>query len=315
MKQIAKLHLHVTNQCTSYCKHCSSEAGPRGKRFLTIGDLQYIIDWVSDAGAKWLELSGGEPLTLGDDLFRLIEYAHDKDLYVSLLSNGCLIDHQTAQKLREAGIERVSISIYGANSNTHDDFTQTPGSFVKTMRGIQHVLQAGIETVANVVVTPKNLGELHQLPLLLDGISLYAFGSIVPAGRGLTLQEYTFSEGSIARAINKIESDFSGISHYFMLSLYPFSSESLERYCMRPIEEVTVNHAGQLIPCCVLPEDLQYREGRVKERNFSEIVLDDPVFYWLKKGHQCMREALQYSPANHNLCKSCITMLRSLINS
>jgi MoaA/NifB/PqqE/SkfB family radical SAM enzyme len=315
MKQIAKLHLHVTNQCTHYCRHCSSEAGPHGKRYLTTRDFQYILDWARDAGAKWVELSGGEPLTLGEDLFQLIEYAHENDLYTSLLSNGSLIDLPTAHTLRDAGIGRVGVSIYGANSNTHDDFTRTPGSFSKTVRGMQHLTQASIETIANVVVTPKNLAELHQLPSLLDGIAGYAFGAVVPAGRGRTLPGYTFSEEGSARAIRAIESAFSGISHYFMLSLYPASSENMTRYCMRPFDEVTVNHEGQVIPCCVFPEDLLCRVGNAKERNFDEIVLDAPVFYWLKKGHQRMREALQGSPAKHNLCTSCIAMLRSLTAS
>jgi len=32
MKTLAKLHLHVTNQCTHYCKHYTSDAGRNGKR-------------------------------------------------------------------------------------------------------------------------------------------------------------------------------------------------------------------------------------------------------------------------------------------
>jgi MoaA/NifB/PqqE/SkfB family radical SAM enzyme len=312
MTSLAKLHLHVTNQCTHHCKHCSSNAGRGGQRILTNSDFDYILAWAREAGAQWLELSGGEPLTLGDDLFHLIAAAAERGLYVSLLSNGCLIDSDAAHKLRAAGTERMGISLYGATAATHDDFTQTPGSFSKTIRGMKHLINAGIETVANIVVTPKNLAELHDIPALLDGIDLYTFGAVVPAGRGATLNDYMFSERGYTDAIHTIERHFDDTTHYFMISLYPHDPSALERYCRRPVEEAIVSHDGHLIPCCVLPHDLCYHTGNAKNRDFHAIVPDDPVFTWLAKGHHAMAEALQSSPVSHNLCTTCIDMLRLL---
>ncbi len=312
MKAIAKLHFHVTNQCTHYCRHCASEAGPRGTRGLTPGDGQYIIDWASDAGAEWVELSGGEPLTLGEDLFSLIEYAHAKGLYTSLLSNGALIDGPTVRRLREAGIGQVGVSLYGASLKTHDAFTRTPGSLVKTEQGIQQLTRGDIETIVNIVVTPFNLHELHDLPSRLEGVARYTFGAIVPTGRGGSLPEYSFTEDDGARAIRVIDRAFTGIPHSFMLSLHPSSLEDVTRYCRRPIDEVTINHEGQVIPCCAFPADLQERVGRARERKLKTIGPKTPVFHWLIRGHQRMREAFHGSLSKHNLCKNCITMLRAL---
>jgi len=312
MTFLAKLHLHVTNHCTHQCKHCSSNAGRDGQRILTNSDFQYILTWAREAGAQWLELSGGEPLTLGDDLFHLIASAAKRGLYVSLLSNGSLIDADAAHQLRAAGAERIGISLYGATAATHDAFTQTPGSFSQTIRGINHAVAAGIETVANIVVTPQNLAELHDIPALLDGIDLYTFGAVVPAGRGATLTDYMFSERGYTAAIHTIERHFADTPHYFMISLYPHPPRTLERYCRRPVEEAIVSHDGHLIPCCVLPHDLCYHEGNVNDRDFHAITHDDPVYTWLAKGHHAMAEALQYSSVSHNLCTTCIDMLRSL---
>jgi len=312
---IAKLHFHVTNQCTHYCRHCASNAGPQGKRELTTGDSQYIIDWASDAGAQWVELSGGEPLTLGEDLFALIEYAQAKGLYTSLLSNGSLIDGPTARRLREAGIGQVGVSLYGADSKTHDAFTRTPGSLAKTEQGIQQLTRSDIETIVNVVVTPFNLNELQHLPSRLDGVARYTFGAIVPTGRGHSLPEYTFSEEGSARVIREIDRTFAGIPHAFMLSLHPTALEDWPRYCMRPIDEVTVNHEGHVIPCCALPADLQEQVGSARERNLEDLVFETPVFQWLIQGHQRMREAFHGPLAKHNLCQNCITMLHALTRS
>ena len=170
-----KLHLHATNLCLNHCKHCSVEANSSVQPHLDGSDFKYLVDWASEAGAKWLEISGGEPLTLGKSLFELIAYAHDKSLYVSLLSNGCMIDEEGSKRLSSAGIGRISISLYGATPGTHDDFTQTPGSFSKTLTGIHAVAEAGLEVIINLVVTPKNLDEIPLLTSQLTGIDLYTF--------------------------------------------------------------------------------------------------------------------------------------------
>jgi MoaA/NifB/PqqE/SkfB family radical SAM enzyme len=304
-----KLHLHATNRCTNYCKHCSVEAGPTGPPLLDGADFRYLVDWASEAGAKWLEISGGEPLTLGDALFELIAYAHDKSLYVSLLTNGCMIDEQGGKRLRTMGAERIGISLYGAIPVSHDDFTQTPGSFSKALTGIHAVADAGFEVVVNVIVTPKNVDELHLLPSLLTGIDLYTFGSVVPSGRGSTLTKYAFSEQGYRRAIEKLERAFTGVPYLFLSSLSPTPSTDLERYCVRPRIETTVNHEGHRVPCCLLPRKMQYPTGNVKNRNFHELTDDDLVYCWLERGHKALREHLQSSEGSHNLCKNCINML------
>lgn len=308
---ISKLHLHVTNRCTSYCRHCASESGPNEQRTLTNSDFHNILDWAYDAGAQWVEFSGGEPLTLKEDLFEILHYAHQKPLYTSILTNGCLLDEKTAQKLRAVGVDRVGISIYGATARTHNDFTQTPCSFSQTLNGIHNAIQTGIETVANVIVTPQNLNELHHLPSFLDDVDLYTFGSIVPAGRGASVPDYSFSEAGYEQGIKKIQRDFTGINHYFMISLYPYSSHELRRFCMRPIDEVTIDPKGCIIPCCVLPITLRSCLGKIRNgdlaKNYTQLS-DDPIFYWLQQGHRSMRHSLQYPLVSMNLCVSCIDM-------
>ncbi|MCW4041082.1 MAG: radical SAM protein [Candidatus Bathyarchaeota archaeon] len=308
---ISKLHLHVTNRCTSYCKHCSSASGPNGHKVLAKRDFEYILDWAYNQGVRWVEFSGGEPLTLGDDLFAVSKYAHHKPLYISILTNGCLLDKKTAQRLREVGVNSIGISIYGANAKTHNDFTQTPHSFSQTLNGITNISKTGIESIANVIVTPQNLTELHRLPSLLENIDLFTFGSVVPAGRGASLRNYSFSEEGYMHAIKKIESDFIGINHYFMISLYPSSSKDMMRFCMRPNEEVTIDHNGYVIPCCLLPASLRNLRANSHHRDLAKTfkqAYDDPVFHWLSKGHRSMCNYLQYPTISANLCSSCIEM-------
>ena len=60
-----------------------------------------------------LVFSGGEPLCR-DDIFELIEYAGSKKLILALASNGTTINAEIAKRIKQCGIDRVSISLDGA---------------------------------------------------------------------------------------------------------------------------------------------------------------------------------------------------------
>lgn len=80
---------------------------------------------------------------------------------------------------------------------------------------------------------------------------------------------------------------------------------------MRPIDEVTIDPKGYIIPCCVLPITLRSRLEKIRNRDLTDRYTqlhDDPIFYWLQRGHHSMRHTLHYPSVSMNLCASCIDM-------
>ena len=309
-----KIHFHITEQCGNNCRHCSVDAGPGRNRFLTRWDLRRIIDWASMTGASILEISGGEPLTLGEDLYWTLRYASDRGLHTSLLTNGYMLSKKTAERLRLARVTAVGVSVYGSKPETHDDFTRTTGSFKAAINGIRNAERQGLDTIADIVVTPKNLSELQFLPNLLEEVDVFTFASIVPSGRGANVEGYEFTDKDCEEAIERIEASFSGRTYYFLNSLYSGQSDELERYCARPVEETVIDPRGRLISCCLLPHDLQSRGlNLADDDSASATINDDPVSHWLTLGHGSMRKRLNNPPISHNLCRNCIEMLRLLV--
>jgi AdoMet-dependent heme synthase len=68
-----------------------------------------IISQIADFGSPILVLSGGEPL-YRHDIFELAEYATSRGLRTALATNGTLVTKDIAEKIKKAGIKRVSIS-------------------------------------------------------------------------------------------------------------------------------------------------------------------------------------------------------------
>jgi radical SAM protein with 4Fe4S-binding SPASM domain len=149
-----------------------------------------LIDELSGWGRTILVFSGGEPL-LRPDIFSLMKYAGEKGLVVALATNGTLIDQVTAERIRETGADRVSISFDGADEATHDAFRRVPGSFQAALAGAGELRAQGVALQINVTVARHNADQLDEMVSLaknLGAAALHLF-LLVPVGCGMEIAE------------------------------------------------------------------------------------------------------------------------------
>ena len=109
-------------------------------------------------------LSGGEPL-YRHDIFQLAEYATSRGIRTALATNGTLVTKDVAEKIKNAGIKRVSISLDGSDATTHDTFRGIPGAFDAAVYGMRNLQQVGVSVQINTTIARHNA---HQLPDVLD---------------------------------------------------------------------------------------------------------------------------------------------------
>ncbi len=135
-------------------------------------------------------LSGGEPL-YRPDIFELAEYANSLGLRVALATNGTLVTKDVAEKVKHAGIKRVSISLDGSDAATHDSFRGIPGAFDAAVYGMRNLQEVGVSVQINMTIARHNA---HQLPEVLDlarrlgADALHTF-LLVPVGCGVDIAE------------------------------------------------------------------------------------------------------------------------------
>jgi radical SAM protein with 4Fe4S-binding SPASM domain len=144
-----------------------------------------VIDQLAEAGLLILAFSGGEPL-MRPDIFQLIERAAQKDLVVNIATNGAIISDKKAKRLKESGVRSITVSLDGADAETHDYFRQTPGLFNRTIKAIKILVENELRVV--VSFTPS-IFNYHQGPAVVRlacelGASAVNMSEYVPAGRG-----------------------------------------------------------------------------------------------------------------------------------
>jgi MoaA/NifB/PqqE/SkfB family radical SAM enzyme len=179
----------VTKGCNLRCIHCRATA----TELMSPQDLPTeralgIIRQIADYGNPILVLSGGEPL-YRQDIFQLAEYANSLGLRTALATNGTLVTSDVAQRIKQSGIKRVSISLDGADADTHDSFRGIPGAFEAAIYGMKNLQRQGVSVQINTTIARHNA---HQLPDVLTlarrlgADALHTF-LLVPVGCGVDI--------------------------------------------------------------------------------------------------------------------------------
>jgi hypothetical protein len=132
----------LTKGCNLRCIHCRATATElSAPSDLSTEAARDIIDQIAEVSTPILVLSGGEPL-FRSDIFQLARYGTDKGLRVALATNGTLVTKHVARMIQDSGVQRVAISLDGADALTHDTFRGIPGAFDAAIAGFRNLKES-----------------------------------------------------------------------------------------------------------------------------------------------------------------------------
>jgi AdoMet-dependent heme synthase len=177
----------TTRACDLACKHCRAEAvAYRRPDELTTAEAKRMIDRVADEfGRVVFVLSGGDCLKR-PDTYELIEYGFKRGLRMGATpATTPLATRENIQRLRDAGISRLAVSLDGSCPEIHDAFRRVDGSFEWGMRILETCRELGISTQVNTVIGRHNLHDFDNLAALMArlGIVFWEVFFLVPTGR------------------------------------------------------------------------------------------------------------------------------------
>lgn len=194
-----------TKACNLRCIHCyyTARPGPDPNELAT-ADVQAFIDDLADFGTPVLLFSGGEPM-LREDLYELGAYAVERGIRTVISTNGTLIDHAAARRIKEAGFSYVGISLDGINE-TNDHFRGKSGAFDSALLGFRNCQEAEVRTGLRLTLNKHNFQDLSDILDLLrdERIPRACFYHLVYAGRGRKMQEDDLTLGETRTALDMI---------------------------------------------------------------------------------------------------------------
>jgi GTP 3',8-cyclase len=145
---IHDLRVSITDRCNYKCVYCRT--GEVGAQYpeLKIDEYLRLIRLFVGLGIEKVRLTGGEPLLrhglvdLIRDLARL-RTPSGRPLDLALTTNGHLLEGMAAP-LRDAGLQRVTVSMDAVDAGVFEHITRVPGSYEQVLRGIRSARDAGL---------------------------------------------------------------------------------------------------------------------------------------------------------------------------
>jgi MoaA/NifB/PqqE/SkfB family radical SAM enzyme len=161
----------ITRNCNCDCEHCVVSGGEGD---LDIDTIKRAIDDVLDMGAMVIVFTEGDPM-LREEIYELIDYVDKDRAIVNIYTPGTEMTPEKAQKLKEAGLHNLLVSIYSTEPEKHDAVRRLDGAFEKATAAIRMGLDAGLLVTMATHVSPKNIDELPAMYEFAKELGVHEF--------------------------------------------------------------------------------------------------------------------------------------------
>jgi cyclic pyranopterin phosphate synthase len=274
-RPINYLRISVTDRCNLRCIYCMPEAGidlMSHYDILSYEEIYSVVKAAAELGISRVRLTGGEPLVRAGlaDLVSLIS-SIDTIEDLSLTTNGILLA-QHAAELKEAGLQRVNVSLDTLKPERFRQITRC-GTLDDTLEGIAAANAAGLTPVKinMVVIAGLNDDEVTDFAAktVRDGWNV-RFIELMPSSANEPVSARLFSVGEMRKrieALGKLEPHQidvgNGPARYFRLpgakGTIGFISPVTEHFCFQ-CNRLRLTADGKLRPCLLSEDEIDLKE-------------------------------------------------------
>ena len=246
------LHIDVTTRCPLKCPQCYKLYG--NEVDLPIEALKVLVDEARQIGVFQIAIGGGEPL-LYEKLEEGIDYITTQGLACTLTTSGYKMDLTVVEKLINAGLNHLQISLNGSSEAINQLSRDGYGYAIEAMKALKKYgnnVSWGINWVARK-------DNIHDLESLLSLIHFYGAGNInilrYKPTMGEDYDEIALEEKDYERLMDTIrrirgitvcmDSAFS----FLLCKLYAYQTESIVAGCGAGRNFMVVDPMGRFKPC------------------------------------------------------------------
>lgn len=283
--------IEPTTACNLRCPECPSGAEklerPGGKL-----QLKHFIPILEKLPPEtmWLTLYfQGEPY-LNKNFIEMVRTAKKRRLFVSTSTNGHFLDEETARKTIVSGLDKIIVSIDGADAETYLSYRRG-GNFEKVLAGVKHLTALKREL--------KSLSPLVVIQFLVFRQNEHQIKDIAALSKSLgadvlelkTAQHYSYEDG------NPYMTSIDKYSRYKKRKSGKYALKgNMHNHCRRMWSSCVITWDGSVVPCCY-DKNAEYCYGNLQQSNFKDI--------WEGNEAEKFRKQLWLSRKEIAICSNC----------
>lgn len=294
-RNITYLRLSVTDLCSLRCRYCMPAGGvPKRDRgdVCSLEELVEITQAAVDCGVRKVRLTGGEPLVRRGilDICRGISAISEVE-ELCLTTNGAALS-QLAKPLREAGVDRLNVSLDTLRPDRYAYMTRA-GRLEEAFRGLEAAAEAGFTGTKLNVVLMKGFNE-DEIPDFVSLARRYPievrFIELMPIGEGGTAQ-FLPAQAVLDACPDLRPAEGSGVARRYRPPDGPGLVGLIEpmshRFC-KSCDRIRVTADGKLKPCLHSGQEIPLRGlsgGALRDAIRMGIASKPPRHFLPEEGH------------------------------
>jgi MoaA/NifB/PqqE/SkfB family radical SAM enzyme len=260
-----RMDLALTYRCNNDCAHCYN-ARSRDYPEISTDQWKRILDRLWEISIPHVVFTGGDP-TLREDLPDLISHAERNGQITGLNTNARRLSNRNfVNKLVEAGLDHVQITVESHDPEIHDAMVRAKGAWKQTITGLHNVLDTPLYVMTNTTMLS---GNSPYLGVTLDflasaGVPTIGLNALIYSGRGLSVGT-GLSESELFPLLNlaRDKTDYNNqrLIWYTPTQYCNFDPMELElgvKGCTAALYNMCVEPDGGVIPCQSYYHQLMY---------------------------------------------------------
>jgi len=312
-RKISYLRVSITDRCNYRCIYCQSEKEfefiPH-QEILRFEEIVEIVQEVVNLGITKVRITGGEPLVrkgVVNFIKKLREIKKLED--ISLTTNGFFLP-EYAEKLKDAGLNRVNISLDSLQEEKYKKITRG-GSLEKVLKGIDSALKAGLLPIKinTVLIRGINDDEVEDfVRLALERPLNIRFIEFMPSGEEVK-DNYRNKFISVQEIKENLAEKYSfrpidinsgnGPAKYYQIKggqgTIGFITALSQHFC-KTCNRIRLTSEGKLRPCLFSNKEIDIKKAiRQLARDKNERFLRKKII------RNKLKEAVKLKPEGHKL--------------
>ena len=163
----------ITLKCNLACQHCGSRAGQTRTNELSTAEALDLVKQMADVGITEVTIIGGEAF-LRPDWLEIAQAITKAGMLCGMTTGGYGITLETAQRMKAAGIQVVSVSVDGLEA-THDQIRGKQGSWQWAFKTMSNLKEAGIPFGCNTQINRLSAPEFPKIYEHLRDAGIFAW--------------------------------------------------------------------------------------------------------------------------------------------
>lgn len=268
------LHIETSNECNLKCIHCFHD---EEYNRLSFEEIDKLFEGLRNSQFVKVTLTGGE-FTILPYWREIVKSAKRNGLIISILSNFTLMDYDDVDFIADSNVYSIKTSLYGSKAEIHEKITKVKGSFEKTIKILNYMVQKKIPAEVSWTIMKNNIEEISGIKDIMNEL-----------GVNISFDYRIFPSRTNAKNIKVLSisnEDFKRFAEHGLFNEPEKISCSACRYRIR------ISQTGEIYSC----EALSVSLGNIRKDDLLEVLKGEKI-------KELSSKIQEYNPEECNSCK------------